>query len=57
MNADMFNVKNMLFSETYCIEGWGKGIVIRTGKNTLFGQIRAITNKRGKKFGVSLLEE
>ena len=53
----MFNVKNMLFSETYCIEGWGKGIVIRTGKNTLFGQIRAITNKRGKKFGVSLLEE
>jgi hypothetical protein len=32
------------------MEGWGKGIVIRTANNTLMGQIKNITNKSHKKY-------
>lgn len=46
----MFETSNILFSNTYCMEGWGKGIVIRTGSKTLLGQIKHVTKKNVRKF-------
>ena len=46
---EIFEAKNIAFAGTSVISGEGKGIVISTGKNTVFGEIAKLTTQENQK--------
>jgi len=44
-NRDPLETKNLVFYSTNCVEGCGKGIVIRTGDNTSMGRIANLASR------------
>lgn len=43
-NDNPLETKNIAFSSTNCVEGAARGIVIKTGDNTLMGQIAILVS-------------
>lgn len=43
---DIFETTHLTFFGTVCKEGSGKGVVIRTGKNTALGGVRPYEKKK-----------
>ncbi|KAK0408292.1 hypothetical protein QR680_003871 [Steinernema hermaphroditum] len=43
VHVDVFEANNVAFNGSFCIDGEGVGVAIRTGQRTIIGQIAALT--------------
>lgn len=46
--TEIFAQKNMCFMGTLVVDGWGKGLVVKTGMSTQIGKIARLTQAIGK---------
>ncbi|TKR77856.1 hypothetical protein L596_018757 [Steinernema carpocapsae] len=46
VHVDVFESNNVAFNGSFCIDGEGVGIAIRTGQRTIIGQIAALTTEQ-----------
>ncbi|MFH4982672.1 hypothetical protein AB6A40_009381, partial [Gnathostoma spinigerum] len=53
-HIDLFDAANVAFNGSFCIDGDGIGVVIRTGEKTILGQIASLTTTQKTK--ISSLE-
>ena len=48
-DVEALEAKNIAFFSTNCVEGSGRGIVIRCGDNTIMGRIAALASNVSEK--------
>uniref|UniRef100_A0A1I8AS76 Cation_ATPase_N domain-containing protein n=1 Tax=Steinernema glaseri TaxID=37863 RepID=A0A1I8AS76_9BILA len=46
VHVDVFEANNVAFNGSFCIDGEGVGVAIRTGQRTIIGQIAALTTEQ-----------